>query len=463
MAKPPRPSQAQDAIGWFSSRVPFTADEVNEMDTRASERAMYFSDVTQLRLVGEVHRAISDAVAKGTTLEEFKRAVGAKLEADWGGPRPAQLETVFRNGVQTAYSAGRLEQFEEPVMKRLRPFRAWSVILDARTTEVICRPLSKVVVPADSAFARERVPPLHHRCRTGIMSLSAAQAGEDGITEHPPHAPPAKGFGGDPRVPKQVDISGEPEALRKVFERKQAGHETPLPAPEKRTPDAARDLAKLEAAVQSRSQEAKAAAKALKPSVRALLGASLTAESSLMVNKQLEGLARVDGQVLVHMASRVSIHVGERGVDELGSKGLTGGRSGAAGSGDERATWAAVTGVLDVRSAEILVNATNARPQTLTHEMGHAVDIFAFAEGDPLASESSSPGFRRAYEGFRTSGLEFSRLPYFTGNDATGPAETFAEAFSDLAHYGFETAARRWTRPVVEHIQAVVERMGATK
>jgi hypothetical protein len=219
--KPPPPQRPKEAVGWFAARVPFTRAELEELDAEQRSRAFYVSNVAQLRVVADVHKAISRAIAKGTTLDDFKAEVQAKLETEWGRDIPGRVETIFRTNVQSAYNAGRLEQFEEPAVRHLRPFRAWSVIVDGRTTENICLPLRNVQVPADSAFALSHIPPLHYNCRTGIMSLSREDVAEGGgLTGHPPEAPPQQGFGGHPRALPQVDVSDAPEPLQRILAHK---------------------------------------------------------------------------------------------------------------------------------------------------------------------------------------------------------------------------------------------------
>jgi SPP1 gp7 family putative phage head morphogenesis protein len=223
-AKPPPPRKAKDALSWFTAQIPFTREERDALEEKARRRAFFVSNVAQLRLVADVHKAITKAIAKGTTLQDFKKAVGKKLEREWGEERPAVVETIFRTNIQMAYNAGRLEQFDDPVVKRLRPYRGWAVILDARTTEFICRPLATVVVPADSAFAQSHNPPLHFRCRTGVMALSeedaAAALGKGSHVLPELKVPP--GFGGDPRdvVQAPADVMNEPAPLRRIMSHK---------------------------------------------------------------------------------------------------------------------------------------------------------------------------------------------------------------------------------------------------
>src|SRR4051812_1238416 len=116
--KPPPPKAPQEALKWFAGKVPFTRAEFEKLEAEARKRAFFISNVAQLNLVSDVHKAITKAIQKGTTLADFKKAVEAKLTKEWGEERPAVVETIFRTNVQAAYNAGRLEQFEDPLVKR---------------------------------------------------------------------------------------------------------------------------------------------------------------------------------------------------------------------------------------------------------------------------------------------------------------------------------------------------------
>src|SRR5690349_638173 len=101
------------AITWFLGRVPLTKTEWLTLEEKARRKAFTVAGVAQLDLVAEVWSAIDKAIADGTTLADFKRDVGAKLEGAWNGTvasPPHRLETIFRTNVQMAHSAGRYRE-----------------------------------------------------------------------------------------------------------------------------------------------------------------------------------------------------------------------------------------------------------------------------------------------------------------------------------------------------------------
>lgn len=129
--------------------------------------------------------------------QDFVKAVGEKLERAWGKKGATRLETIFRTNVQSAYGAGRYAQLTDPDVLRTRPYWLYDAVLDSRTSS-LCRGLNGTIRPADDPFWDTHVPPLHFSCRSGLRSLTRQQAEARGVTETPPTAPPAAGFGSRP-------------------------------------------------------------------------------------------------------------------------------------------------------------------------------------------------------------------------------------------------------------------------
>lgn len=164
----------------------------------ADKRAMAFtvSGLARLDQVQAVADALARHIADGGTLASFQ--VWAKTQ-DWRLPRH-RLETIYRNAVQTAYNAGHWRHIEQT--KATRPFLMFDAINDSRV-----RPshlaLDGVIRPVDDAFWATHSPPLGHRCRCRLVSLSAEQArARGGVTQHPPAEGVADpGWGAKPTNP----------------------------------------------------------------------------------------------------------------------------------------------------------------------------------------------------------------------------------------------------------------------
>src|SRR5437879_10136851 len=109
------------------------------MAEAARKKAFMVSGVAQLDVIADVWRALEHAIRDGRTFADFKRDIGAKLEAAWAGTvkdPPTRLETIFRTNIQLTYSAGRYRQLTQPDTLEQRPIWLYSAILDSRITSV---------------------------------------------------------------------------------------------------------------------------------------------------------------------------------------------------------------------------------------------------------------------------------------------------------------------------------------
>lgn len=200
---PPEPKAGtgvpfKEAIDWHRQREPLTDEEWRKRQDWYRRRSFTVANVAQLDLVSDVHRAIENAVADGTTLDDFKKEIGERLQAAWGADvkNPAwRLEVIFRQGTLSAYGAGRYYQANDPTVLKRRPFWGLEVVVDDRTTKEICKPLVGTVLPANDPWWRVHVPPLHMLCRTALTTYTEEQAKKRGITAKPSMEPVQDGFG----------------------------------------------------------------------------------------------------------------------------------------------------------------------------------------------------------------------------------------------------------------------------
>jgi SPP1 gp7 family putative phage head morphogenesis protein len=216
---PADPDRFDEAVRAFRERVPMTDAEFADLMEAEKQRAFTVAGVTQARAVQEVMDALDRAIEDGTTVEEFKAAVGGTLAESWGGVDAPRLETVFRTNVMQAYNDGRADVFADPEVRKARPYLRFDAVGDSRTSE-ICEALDGKVLPADDSFWRTHSPPLHPNCRSIVTPLTDAEAGEEGITKGKPDtggAAPADGFGKARERNPEPDISGFDPAIRAVL------------------------------------------------------------------------------------------------------------------------------------------------------------------------------------------------------------------------------------------------------
>lgn len=219
---PPRPGKFDEALAFFRARVPITKKKWEKLSAENKAKAFTIANVTQLRIIADVHKSLTRAVSLGEPFAKWKARSGPALVDAWGGENPAHLETIFRNATQTAFSSGRMEQLTQVEALVKRPYWELVVVKDERNSP-ICAALraAKVVLPADHKFWQTHIPPLHHRCRTRIVSHTPDEADERGVSPRAPRVKAAEGWGADPRGEKvKVDLSDVPPALAKRYRAK---------------------------------------------------------------------------------------------------------------------------------------------------------------------------------------------------------------------------------------------------
>lgn len=239
---PPKPLDAlqvafAEALAYFQSRDVVSPDEWATLEDKAKRRAFSVAGVTRIEVLKSAWSAIERAIATGTTLDDFKREIGPKLERAWGGSVDApnwRTELIFRNNVQAAYNYGRLEATTHPDVVDLRPFRMFDAVMDPRTT-AICQACDGTTLPIDDPWWSTHLPPCHHACRSGFISLSKQQADRQGVTKKAPGIEAAEGFGGLPSLDPVKPSAATPPRLLEAFNAGGAGGgdagNRPPPAP----------------------------------------------------------------------------------------------------------------------------------------------------------------------------------------------------------------------------------------
>ena len=189
------PVQPREAIDWFGKKTPLDKKAWASLSEEARKRAFTAAWVTDLHVLQSVKDSLRQAIESGESFESWKKRVRSELGAKWRRDN-SYLETVFRNNVQSAYAAGRYQAQTTPLILRMRPFWRLVVLLDGRTSE-ICTALAKppTILPAEDPWWATHWPPLHHRCRTTVVSMSRRQAERAGILAKAPKAGAQEGWG----------------------------------------------------------------------------------------------------------------------------------------------------------------------------------------------------------------------------------------------------------------------------
>jgi SPP1 gp7 family putative phage head morphogenesis protein len=225
---PADPNEFTEAVEKFRARVPMKRGEWDKLRAVEKEKAFTVSEVALADIITEVFESLKDAIAKGTSFEEFKATAGARLEQHWGGEKPGRLQTIFRTNLIGAYNGGRHAIISAPEVQRFRPYRRFDGIDDDRQTE-ICDACDGVVLPADDPWWLTHSPLMHFNCRSVVTPLSEEEARAEGIDTDPPPLTPSEGFGAPPSLDGpdwEPDLTEYPEEIRATLEerlRKKSG------------------------------------------------------------------------------------------------------------------------------------------------------------------------------------------------------------------------------------------------
>lgn len=204
-----------EALAFFQSKDVVTPEVWDELDDKAKRRAFSVAGVAKVNVLKTAWEGVERAIAKGTTFDEFKKTIGPKLEQSWGGSVAApnwRLETIYRNNAQQAYSVGRYEVTTHPDVIAIRPYRMFDAVMDSRTSAV-CSACDGTILPADDPWWSGHLPPCHHACRSGFISLSGGQAQNMGVTKKRPEVAAGDGFGGLPNLDPVTPSAAVPAPL----------------------------------------------------------------------------------------------------------------------------------------------------------------------------------------------------------------------------------------------------------
>ena len=195
-----------EAMQFLKSKVPMSKAEWLELEPKLRFRAFTVAQLGSAEVVDKAKQILLKSFEKGggtysDTWEELKK----KVNVNALGIKPGYWENVFRTNTQSAYIAGKLQQYENTGVAAYQLM----VIEDGRTSK-ICRHLLTasgygMIISVDHPFWKKYgFPPYHFQCRTSIRAIWPSQVGKLGnMVENPTMKSLSKfkvqeGFGGNP-------------------------------------------------------------------------------------------------------------------------------------------------------------------------------------------------------------------------------------------------------------------------
>lgn len=196
----------EEAMNFLKSKVPMTKSEWLALEPKLRFRAFTVAQLGSADVVNKAREILIKSFEKSGesysgTWEELKKVVNTNAL----GIKPGYWENVFRTNTQSAYIAGKLQQYENTGVAAYQLL----VIEDSRTSK-ICRHLLTssgygMIISVDHPFWKKYgFPPYHFQCRTSIRAIYPSEVGKRGnMVENPTMKSLSKfkvqeGFGGNP-------------------------------------------------------------------------------------------------------------------------------------------------------------------------------------------------------------------------------------------------------------------------
>lgn len=176
------PIPFNEAMDFLKSQIPMNKKEWSELEPKLQFRAFTVAKLGEATEIEVAKQQLIAALEDGSGYAEtWQRMVDIFGEGNLGF-KPGYWENVFRTNTQSAYIAGKLQQYEKMGVAAYQLM----VIEDSRTSR-ICKNLLNtatgygLILPVDHPFWKTYgFPPYHFQCRTSISGLTKEEIGKDG-------------------------------------------------------------------------------------------------------------------------------------------------------------------------------------------------------------------------------------------------------------------------------------------
>jgi SPP1 gp7 family putative phage head morphogenesis protein len=165
------PVANKEAVEHIKNLTPRTRRIFDGLSKHYQKQTFTVAKLTNSRLVESVKKEVLKILSKGGTVDDFRRAVNRITDSSNIERLTMQhIETVFRTNIQTAYSAGRIEQQRDADVISVMPFWRYLTIGDDRT-RVNHEAMDGFIALADDSVWEIWYPPAGFNCRCSVESL----------------------------------------------------------------------------------------------------------------------------------------------------------------------------------------------------------------------------------------------------------------------------------------------------
>lgn len=179
-----------EQIAFFRAKLNLTTESYLDVWETEHDTAFMVAGANSDALVADFRQAIDDVIAKGGSLEDFRRDFDRIVAAhgwDYNGGRNWRSRVIYETNLRTSFAAGRWKQLQQ--LKRDRPY--WKYVHSDSVKHP--RPLhlawNGLVLHADDPWWHTHFPPNGWGCACTVRALDdydLRKLGKDGPDEAPP-------------------------------------------------------------------------------------------------------------------------------------------------------------------------------------------------------------------------------------------------------------------------------------
>ncbi len=203
------PIRFEEAVKFLKAKVPMSKKAWLKLEPKLRFRAFTVAKLGTVREIDKAKNVLIKTLENGGSYASSWEDLKTKINTNT--MLPGYWENVFRTNTQTAYMAGKLQQYEQ--MDGIVAYQLF-VIEDSRTSNICQRLLNSsgrgIILSKDNDFWKTNgFPPYHFQCRSSVRALFNSQIGKTGLTIEDSKSlkefKPLKGFGGNPNFWELTD------------------------------------------------------------------------------------------------------------------------------------------------------------------------------------------------------------------------------------------------------------------
>lgn len=161
-----------EAIDFFRNKTRIPTRAWTDLWQQQHSAGFMIAGAQSDALLADFQGAIDDAIARGETLDAFRKRFDSIVEEhgwSYNGSRNWRSQVIFDTNMRMAYSAGQWQQIQR--VKEQRPYLRYVAVMDNRTRPEHAA-WHNTVLPADDPWWQTHFPPNGWRCRCTVQSLN---------------------------------------------------------------------------------------------------------------------------------------------------------------------------------------------------------------------------------------------------------------------------------------------------